>query len=77
MAIWEIYDKYLSKINNQYKMTIRRDVEGKEKYNEIKEVVLRHFPKSFGIEYIKNGTYYIYQKKIYNVGLCDMIRGCI
>jgi len=77
MDIWNIYDKYLSDITSPYKKTIRRDIEGKELYNEIRDVVQRHFRKSFKIEQVKRGVYYIVPNNIQNIELSNMIYKCI
>jgi hypothetical protein len=77
MDIWRIFDKYLSDIVRPYKKTIRREVEGKELYNEIRDVVQRHFPKSFHIEQVKRGVYYIVPNHIQDIRLGDMVYNCV
>jgi len=77
LDIWGIFDNYLSDINGTYKKTIREDVVGSYLYNEIRDIVERHFKKSFRIEQVKRGIYYIVPNKVYDIGLCDMIHNCI
>ncbi|MHA1396059.1 MAG: hypothetical protein ACTSRZ_21350 [Promethearchaeota archaeon] len=79
MDIWQIYDKYLSDIVYPYKKTIRRDVEGNYLYNEIRDIVKRHFPLSFEIEQVKRGVYYIAinTRNDINFSLGNMIYNCL
>lgn len=77
MDIWSIFDKYLSDINAPYKKTIRKDVEGDYLYKEIKDIVKRHFTKSFHIEHVKRGVYYIVPNNIQDIKLGNMIYNCI
>uniref|UniRef100_A0A6H1ZWI4 Uncharacterized protein n=1 Tax=viral metagenome TaxID=1070528 RepID=A0A6H1ZWI4_9ZZZZ len=77
MDIWMIFDKYLSNIVYPYKKTIRRDVEGKYLYNEIRDVVIRHFPLSFRIEQVKRGVYYIAINRDTNFSMANMIYNCL
>ena len=77
MDIWNIFDKYLSNIVHPYKKTIRRDVEGKYLYNEIRDVVKRHFPKSFRIEQVRRGVYYIAVNKHTDLSMGNMIYNCL
>ena len=77
MDTWQIFDKYLSGIVYPYKMTIRKDVEGDYLYNEIKDVVKRHFTKSFKIEHIKRGVYYIAINRDTNFSMANMVYNCI
>ena len=77
MDVWGIFDKYLSDIQKPYKKTIRRDVEGKYLYNEIRDVVKRHFPKSFHIEQVKRGVYYIAINNDNDFSMANMIYNCI
>ena len=58
-------------------MTIRSDVEGKYLYNEIRDVVQRHFRKSFKIEQVKRGVYYIAVNNNNNLSMGNMIYNCI
>lgn len=76
MDTWGIFDKYLSDIRRPYKMTIRRDVEGECFYNEIRDVVKRHFPKSFHIEQVKRGVYYIVPNNV-EISISSMVYNCI
>ena len=77
MNIWQIFDKYLSDIRPPYKKTIRRDVEDKYLYNEVRDVVQRHFIKSFHIEQVKRGVYYIVPNNIQDFSLSSMIYNCL
>ena len=77
MDIWQIFDKYLSDIRGPYKKTIRRDVEGKYLYNEVRDVVQRHFPKSFHIEQVKRGVYYIVMNEGIEIRLANMAYNCL
>ncbi len=77
MDIWRIFDKYLSDIRKPYKKTIRRDVEGNYLYNEVRDVVERHFRKSFKIEQVKRGVYYIVPNNIQDIELGNMIYNCL
>ena len=77
MDIWRIFDKYLSNINYPYKMTIRKDVEGDYLYNEIRDIVKRHFPKSFHVEQIKRGVYYIVQNRHIDFSMANIIYNCV
>ena len=79
MDIWQIFDKYLSDIRQPYKKTIRRDVEGKYLYNEVRDVVRRHFPLSFRIEQVKRGVYYIVVNNDTDIkfSMANMIYNCI
>ena len=77
MNIWDIFDKYLSDIRTPYKMTIRKDVEGKYLYNEVRDVVERHFRKSFKIEQVKRGVYYITVNNDTKFSMANIIYNCI
>ena len=77
MDIWGIFDNYLSDIHSPYKKTIRKDVEGNYLYNEIRDVVKRHFVKSFHIEQVKRGVYYIVPNNIQSISLSSMIYNCL
>jgi len=77
MDVWGVYDRYLSNIHKPYKMTIRRNVEGKYLYNEVRDVVKRHFNKSLYIEQVKMGVYYIVPNNVQDVKLGNMIYNCI
>jgi hypothetical protein len=75
--IWWIFDNYLSDINEPYKKTIRKDIVGDYLYNEIRDVVKRHFPISFRIEQIKRGVYYIVMNKGIEIRLANMAYNCL
>ena len=75
--IWNIFDEYLSDIVYPYKKTIRRDVEGKYLYNEVRDVVQRNFRKSFKIEQVKRGVYYIAINNDSEFSLANMVYNCI
>jgi hypothetical protein len=77
LDIWGIYENYLSDINGTYKKTIRKDVVKDYLYNEIRDVVRRHFRKSFRIEQVKRGVYYIVANKTYDMDLANMVFNCI
>ena len=77
MDIWGIFDKYLSDICKPYRITIRRDTESEYFYNEIRDVVKRHFPKSSYIEQVKRGVYYIVPNSVQGIELGNMIYNCI
>jgi len=77
MDIWQIFDKYLSGIVYPYKMTIRKDVEGDYLYKEIRDVVKRHFPKSFHIEQVKRGVYYIVVNRHIGFSMANTVYNCI
>ena len=77
MDIWNIFDKYLSDIVYPYKKTIRRDVEDKYLYNEIRDVVKRHFRQSFRIEQVKRGVYYIVPNHVQDINLGNMVYKCL
>ncbi len=77
MDIWNIFDKYLGDIVYPYKKTIRKDIEGGSLYNEVRDVVKRHFPKSFRIEQVKRGVYYIAINRDTNFSMANMVYNCV